>query len=254
VARLEGRQVVIGTAALLADHGVQDAELAGERARLEALGRTVVAVAEDGKALGLLAVSDGLKPDAAATVAALERAGLEIWMVTGDNARTAQAIAREAGIAPERVLAQVLPGGKSETVAQIQSRGRKVAMVGDGINDAPALAQADLGVAMGGGTDIAMEASGVTLVRGDLAGVPLALRLARRTLQVIRQNLFWAFIYNTLGIPVAAGLLYVFLRPGGPIGPLFGWEGTLNPMLASLAMALSSVSVVASSLRLRGFK
>ena len=254
VARLEGRPVVLGTPALLTEHGVPGTELEAERARLEALGRTVVMVAEGGKALGMLAVSDALKPDAATTLAALDRAGLEIWLVTGDNARTAQAIAREAGIAPERVLAEVLPGGKSETIARLQSRGRKVAMVGDGINDAPALAQADLGMAMGGGTDIAMEASAVTLVRGDLAGVPLALRLARRTLQVIRQNLFWAFVYNTLGIPVAAGLLYVFLRPGGPIGPLFGWEGTLNPMLASLAMALSSVSVVASSLRLRGFQ
>jgi P-type Cu+ transporter len=254
VARFEGRQVVLGTAALLAEHGVSSAPLEAERTRLEALGRTVVTVAEGGKALGVLAVSDGLKPDAAATVAGLRQAGHEIWMVTGDNAITAQAIAREAGIAPERVLAQVLPGGKSDMIAGLQRAGRKVAMVGDGINDAPALAQADLGVAMGGGTDIAMEASGVTLVRGDLAGVPLALGLARRTLQVIRQNLFWAFIYNALGIPVAAGLLYLFLRPGGPIGPLFGWEGTLNPMLASLAMALSSVSVVASSLRLRGFR
>jgi Cu+-exporting ATPase len=175
-------------------------------------------------------------------------------MVTGDNARTAHAIAREAGIAPERVRAQVPPGGKGAMIAELQREGRRVAMVGDGINDAPALAQADLGVAMGGGTDIAMEESGVTLVRGDLAGVPLALRLARRTLQVIRQNLFWAFVYNVIGIPIAAGLLYVVLRPGGPIGPLFGWQGTLNPMLASLAMALSSVSVVTSSLRLRRFR
>jgi Cu+-exporting ATPase len=253
VARLDGGPVVLGTPALMAEQGVPTQALDAERTRLEAMGRTVVTVAEGGVALGLLAVSDGLKPDAAATVTALGGAGIEVWMVTGDNARTAHAIAREAGIAPERVLAEVLPGGKSDTVARLQARGRKVAMVGDGINDAPALAQADLGVAMGGGTDIAMEASGVTLVRGDLAGVPLALRLARRTLQVIRQNLFWAFIYNTLGIPVAAGLLYVVLRPGGPIGPLFGWEGTLNPMLASLAMALSSVSVVVSSLRLRRF-
>ncbi len=253
MARLDGRPVVLGTPALLAEHGVSTMALETERARLEALGRTVVAVAEGGEALGLLAVSDGLKSDAAATVTALGGAGIEVWMVTGDNARTAHAVAHEAGIAPERVLAEVLPGGKSDTVSRLQTRGRKVAMVGDGINDAPALAQADLGVAMGGGTDIAMEASGVTLVRGDLAGVPLALRLARRTLQVIRQNLFWAFIYNILGIPVAAGLLYVLLRPGGPIGPVLGWEGTLNPMLASLAMALSSVSVVVSSLRLRRF-
>jgi len=175
-------------------------------------------------------------------------------MITGDNARTAQAIATQAGIAPERVLAQVLPGEKSAKIAALQAAGTRVAMVGDGINDAPALARADLGIAMGGGTDIAMEASGITLVRGDLAGVPVALRLARRTLQVIRQNLFWAFVYNTLGIPVAAGALYLLLRVGGPVGPLFGWQGTLHPMLASLAMALSSVSVVSSSLRLRGFK
>ncbi|MEK7824611.1 MAG: heavy metal translocating P-type ATPase [Candidatus Eisenbacteria bacterium] len=254
VAVLDGRAIVLGAPTLLAEQGVDLGPLEGARARLEAEGRTVIAVAENGTLLGLVAVSDTPKPDAPAAVAALARAGLEVWMITGDNPRTAQAVARAAGIAPERVLAQVLPGEKSARIAALQARGRKVAMVGDGINDAPALAQADLGVAMGGGTDIAMEASGITLVRGDLAGVPLALRLARRTLQVIRQNLFWAFVYNTLGIPVAAGLLFVFLRPGGPVGPVLGWEGTLNPMLASLAMALSSVSVVTSSLRLRGFR
>jgi len=175
-------------------------------------------------------------------------------MITGDNARTAAAVARAAGIEPGRVLAEVLPDRKSDMIRELQSRGRKVAMIGDGVNDAPALAQADLGIAMGGGTDIAMEASGITLVRGDLSGVSVALRLARRTMKVIRQNLFWAFVYNVLGIPVAAGLLYVILRLGGSVGPLFGWEGTLNPMLASLAMALSSVSVVTSSLRLRRFR
>jgi Cu+-exporting ATPase len=174
-------------------------------------------------------------------------------MITGDNARTAEAVARRVGIAPARVIAQVLPGEKAERIRRMQAAGRRVAMVGDGINDAPALAQADLGLAMGGGTDIAMEASHLTLVRGDLAAVPLALGLARRTMQVIRQNLFWAFAYNTLGIPIAAGLLYVFLRPGGPVGPVLGWQGTLNPMVASLAMALSSVSVVSSSLRLRRY-
>jgi Cu+-exporting ATPase len=254
VGSLEGRRVVMGTTALLDEHGIRHAVLEADRTRIEAQGRTVVSVAEDGRLLGLLGVSDGLKRDAPATVNELERTGLELWMVTGDNARTALAIAAEAGIAAERVRAEVLPGGKSAIIAELQARGRRVAMVGDGINDAPALARADLGMAMGGGTDIAMEASGVTLVRGDLAGVLLALRLARRTMFVIRQNLFWAFIYNTLGIPIAAGLLYVLLRRGGPIGPLFGWEGTLNPMLASLAMALSSVSVVTSSLRLKSFR
>ena len=254
VGEIEGRTVLLGTPGLLAEHHVTLVPLEADRARLAALGRTVVAVAEGGVALGLLAVSDRIKPDAEATVAALERAGLLVWMVTGDHALTAHAIAREAGIVPERVRAEMLPDGKREVVAELQRGNHRVAMVGDGLNDAPALAQADLGVAMGGGTDIAKEASGITLVRGDLTGVPLALRLARRTLLVIRQNLFWAFIYNTLGLPVAAGLLYVFLRPGGPVGPLVGWEGTLNPMLASLAMALSSVSVVTSSLRLKRFK
>ena len=254
VAKLEGRTVVLGTPALLDQHRVPHASLATERTRIEGQGRTVVLVAEGGSLLGLLAVSDGLKRDARATVAELEQEGLELWMVTGDNARTALAIAAEAGIPAERVRSEVQPGGKSSIIREMQLRGQRVAMVGDGINDAPALAQADLGVAMGGGTDIAMEASGVTLVRGDLAGVPLALRLARRTLHVIRNNLFWAFIYNVVGIPIAAGVFYVLLRRGGPIGPLFGWDGTLNPMLASLAMALSSVSVVTSSLRLRRFQ
>ena len=254
VALLAGKAVVVGSAALLAEQGVDLAALESGRARLEEAGRTVFAVAENGTALGLLAVADTLKPGAREAVAALERGGLEVWMITGDNARTARAIAAQAGVAPERVLAQVLPGEKSAKIAALQAAGQRVAMVGDGINDAPALAQADLGVAMGGGTDIAMEASGITLVRGDLAGVPVALRLARRTMQVIRQNLFWAFVYNTLGIPVAAGALYLLLREGGPVGPVLGWQGTLHPMLASLAMAFSSVSVVTNSLRLRGFK
>ncbi|MBI3540408.1 MAG: HAD-IC family P-type ATPase, partial [Candidatus Eisenbacteria bacterium] len=254
VATLAGRTVILGTPALLAEHGVMISALEGERAPLEAAARTVVAVAEDGQALGLLGVSDALKADAAATVASLTRAGLEVWLVTGDNAWTAHAVAHESGIAAEHVRAEVLPDEKGALVDELQRRGRVVAMIGDGINDAPALARSDLGVAMGGGADIALEASDITLVGGGLAGVPLALRLARRTMQVIRQNLFWAFAYNTLGIPIAAGLLYVFLRPGGPVGPVLGWSGTLNPMVASLAMALSSVSVVSSSLRLRTFR
>jgi P-type Cu+ transporter len=253
VAVLGGRAVVLGSPALVLEQGVSLEALESQRAALESDGKTVIAVAEEGALLGMLAVSDTLKPDAAETVATLGRSNLQVWMITGDNARTAQAVARAAGIAPERVLAEVTPAEKRAKIAELQEAGSKVAMVGDGINDAPALAQSDLGIAMGGGTDIAIEASAITLVRGDLKGVPLAIRLARRTLQVIRQNLFWAFIYNALGIPVAAGFLYVFLRPGGVVGPVLGWEGTLNPMLASLAMALSSVSVLTSSLRLRRF-
>jgi P-type Cu+ transporter len=253
VALLEGRAVTLGTATFLAGQGIGLGALAEQMARLEEEGRTVIAVADGGAAIGLIAVSDGLKPDAAETVAALGRSGFEVWMITGDNPRTAHAVARAAGIPAQRVLAGVLPAEKSAAIRGLQARGRRVAMVGDGINDAVALASADLGIAMGGGTAIAMETSHMTLVRGDLGAVKTAIALARRTMQVIRQNLFWAFVYNTLGIPVAAGLLYVLLRPGGPVGPLWGWQGTLHPMLASLAMALSSVSVVSSSLRLRRF-
>jgi len=254
VAVLDSRAVVLGTGAFLAEHGIELGALESRRGRLEDEGKTVIAVAQGGAPIGLIAVSDTLKPDAAAAVSSLARLGLEVWMITGDNPRTAHAVAREAGVPAERVLAGVLPGEKRARIQELERRGRRVAMVGDGINDAPALAQADLGIAMGEGTDIAMETSHMTLVRGDLKAVEVALALARRTLQVIRQNLFWAFVYNTLGIPVAAGLLYVWLRPGGPIGPLWGWQGTLHPMLASLAMALSSVSVVTSSLRLKRFR
>lgn len=250
---VDGRAVVVGTPELLAEYGASEAALASGRERLEAAGLTVLAVAENGALLGLLAFADTLKPDAPAAIAALERRGLEVWLITGDQPRTGQAIARAAGIAATRVLARVLPAGKSEAVRSARDAGKRVAMVGDGINDAPALAEADVGIAMGGGTDLAMEASGMTLVRGDLMGVDTALRLARRTLQIIRQNLFWAFVYNTLGIPIAAGALAPLLSPGGPIGPVLGWQGSLHPMIASVAMALSSVSVVLSSLRLRRF-
>ena len=254
MALLDGRVALVGTRALLRDQGVDDTALAAPRAQLESEGRTVFAVAMGGAPLGLIAVADTLKPDAREAVARLGGLGLELWMITGDHALTARAIAAEVGIAGDHVLAEVLPGDKRARIEQLQRGGRRVAMVGDGINDAPALAQADLGIAMGGGTDIAMEASGMTLVRGDVEGVEVALRLARRTMQVIRQNLFWAFVYNTLGIPVAAGALYVLLRSGGPVGPVLGWQGTLHPMVASLAMAFSSVSVVTSSLRLRTFR
>jgi Cu+-exporting ATPase len=249
-----GRALVAGTGALLAQYGVSEAPLERERDRLEELGRTVIAVAEGGECLGLIALADTPRPDAAATVAALRSDGAEVWLITGDHVRTANAIAATVGIDGEHVLAGVPPAQKAARVASLQSRGRRVAMVGDGINDAPALAQADVGIAMASGTDVAMEASGFTLVRGELAAARDALRLARRTMQVIRQNLFWAFAYNVVLIPVAAGALAPLLGHNPPDGPLWGWRGTLHPMLASLAMALSSVSVVTSSLRLHRFR
>jgi Cu+-exporting ATPase len=253
IALLEGRVVVVGAPELLAEQGATLEALDAERARLEADAHTVIAIAENGTALGLIALRDTLKPGARATVERLRGEGRQVWLITGDQPRTAEAVAREAGIAAECVMAGVRPGGKADAIARLQAQGKRVAMVGDGLNDAPALARADLGIAMGGGADVALEASDLTLVRGDLASVPLALALARQTLRVIRQNLFWAFAYNVLGIPVAAGALYLLLRSGGPIGPVWGWNGLLHPMLASLAMAFSSVSVVSNSLRLRRF-
>ncbi len=250
----QGRAIAAGSSAMLADYGATDAPLAAERERLEQAGRTVIAVAENGELLGLLGVSDTLRPEAPAVVRDLAAHGMQVWMITGDHARTAAAIAAQAGIAPDHVLAGVAPADKSAAIERLQQQGRKVAMVGDGLNDAPALARADVGLAMASGTDVAMAASAFTLLRGQLTAVPDALRLSRRTLHVIRQNLFWAFAYNVVLIPVAAGALVPLLAPGGAVGPLLGWQGTLHPMLASLAMALSSVSVVTSSLRLRGFR
>jgi Cu+-exporting ATPase len=248
-----GRAIAAGSKAMLEEYGVSETPLAAERARLERAGRTVVGVAEGGELLGLLGLADTVRPEAAGVVRALAARGLAVWMITGDNAESAAAVAAVVGIARERVMAAVLPSEKSAAIERLQREGRRVAMVGDGLNDAPALARADVGLAMASGTDVAMEASAFTLLRGDLAAVPDALRLARRTMQVIRQNLFWAFAYNVVLIPVAAGVLVPLLAPGGPIGPVLGWEGALHPMLASLAMALSSVSVVTSSLRLRRF-
>ena len=202
-------------------------------------GATAVAVAIDGEPAGVIVVSDPVKAESAAAVRDLRRAGHDVWLLTGDARATADAVARAVGIEPDRVVAEVLPGDKDAVVARLQAEGRRVAMVGDGINDAPALARADLGVAIGTGADVAIEASDVTLVGGDPRLVGSAIRLSRATTRVIRQNLFWAFAYNVVLIPVAMGVLY----------PAFGI--TINPGFAAAAMALSSVSVVTNSLRLR---
>ncbi|HYG11120.1 MAG TPA: heavy metal translocating P-type ATPase [Pyrinomonadaceae bacterium] len=239
-AEVEGRRVLLGNLRLMTERGVELADLPERAAVLTEAGRTAVYVAVDGVAAGALAVADEIKADSKAAVGALQQLGLEVVMLTGDNRRTAEAVAREVGI--ERVLAEVLPEGKAAEVRKLQAEGRRVAMVGDGINDAPALAAADTGIAIGTGTDVAIEASDITLIRGSLHGVVTAIALSRQTIKVIRQNLFWAFVYNTLGIPLAAGALY----------PFTGW--LLSPVVASAAMALSSVSVVANSLRLRRFR
>jgi P-type Cu+ transporter len=232
----EGR-VLLGNAALMQARGVDVEALGPRAAALAAGGKTVVYVAFAGHALGLVAVADELKPEAAAAVAALRRRGIDLAMLTGDQRTTALAIARQAGI--ERVLAEVQPEAKAREIAALKASGRVVAMVGDGINDAPALAQADVGIAMGSGTDVAIEAADVTLMRGDLGGVVTAVDLSRRTIRIVKQNLAWAFGYNVVLVPVAAGVLY----------PL--WGVLLSPILAGAAMALSSVSVVTNSLRLK---
>jgi Cu+-exporting ATPase len=239
-ATAQPRIVVIGTGRLMVERGIDVASFASARAAAEADGQTAVFIAIDDRAAGLAVVSDRIRPEAADAVRALTACGIESWLVTGDGRPTAEAVARAVGIPPDRVLAEVLPGGKAQAVEALQARGRHVAMVGDGINDAPALAQADLGIAIGTGADVAIEASDITLVGGDPRLVASSIVLSRRTMRVIHQNLFWAFGYNVLLIPVAMGVLY----------PTFGI--TLNPAMAAGAMALSSVSVVLNSLRLRG--
>jgi Cu+-exporting ATPase len=238
-ATIDGRRVLVGKAAFLDDQGTGTGILRAEAEQQAAQGRTAMYAAVDGRLLGLATVADTVKEDSAAAIAALQRLGLETVMITGDNARTAQAIAGQAGIG--RVLAEVLPDGKAEQIRRLQAQGKRVGMVGDGINDAPALAQADVGFAIGTGTDVAIEAADITLVSGSLGGVVTAVALSRATMRNIRQNLLLAFAYNTAGIPIAAGALY----------PLTG--GLLSPIIAASAMALSSLSVVGNASRLRRF-
>ncbi|HEX6669425.1 MAG TPA: HAD-IC family P-type ATPase, partial [Gemmatimonadales bacterium] len=237
---VDGHRVMVGNRSLLADAGVEPGRYAAESERLAADALTPVFVAVDGRVEAVIGVADAVKPGSREAVEALRRMGLRSVMLTGDDARAAAGVARAVGI--DQVVANVLPERKLEEIRRLQAQGRRVAMVGDGINDAPALAQADVGIAMGTGTDVAMEAGDITLMRGDPLGVPRAIALARRTMRVMRQNLFWAFVYNVVGIPIAAGALY----------PALGLR--LTPAMAAAAMAVSSVSVVMNSLRLRAVR
>jgi len=237
---VRGRQVLVGAARTMDRAGILTTQLDAKASELASEGRTPVFVAIDGKLAALLAVSDPVKPNSAAAIAALHALGIETVMITGDSHKTAAAIARQAGI--RTVVAEVLPGGKVDAIRDLSLGGRRVAFVGDGINDAPALAASDVGIAVGTGTDIAIESAGVVLMSGDLAGVPKAIAISKATIRNVRQNLFWAFAYNAALIPVAAGILY----------PWFGLQ--LSPMLAGAAMAASSVFVLANALRLRRFR
>ena len=232
--------VQIGTQRWMKELGIDTQALQTQWDKLEYLGRTVIWIAVDGKVQAIMGIADALKPSSASAVRALQKLGLEVVMLTGDNRRTAEALATEVGI--KRVLAEVRPEQKADTISKLQAEGKVVAMVGDGINDAPALAQADVGLAIGTGTDVAIAASDITLISGDLQGIVTAIELSRATMRNIRQNLFFAFIYNVAGIPIAAGILF----------PFFGW--LLSPIVAGAAMAFSSVSVVTNALRLRNFQ
>jgi Cu+-exporting ATPase len=235
--RVEQREVALGNSSLMAEVGEDVSQLHAEAELLRQDGRTVVFVAFDGVAAGMLGIADPIKTSTPAALRALKQAGLRVVMLTGDSTGTAQAVARRLGI--DEVHAEVMPRQKDEVVARLQAQGRIVAMAGDGTNDAPALARAHVGIAMGSGTDVAMQSAGVTLVQGDLRAIVRAVKLSRAVMRNVRQNLFFAFIYNALGVPIAAGVAY----------PVLGV--LLSPMLASATMAMSSVTVIANALRLR---
>ena len=239
-AKIDGHVVLAGNRKMMTEQNISLHLLEQESDRLAEEGKTPMYVAVDHQLTGIVAVADVVKASSKAAIESLHKMGIEVAMITGDNRKTAAAIAKQVGI--DRVLAEVLPQDKAGEVKKLQEEGRKVAMVGDGINDAPALAQADIGIAIGSGTDVAMESADIVLMHSDLMDVPTAILLSKKTIRNIKQNLFWAFGYNTIGIPVAAGVLYLF---GGPL---------LNPMLAAAAMSLSSVSVLSNALRLKRFK
>src|SRR5258708_4702419 len=238
---VEGQTILIGARRFLAERSLAVTELETQLETFEAQGKTAMLVAIDGALAGVVAVADTVKVGSAEAIERLHAQGLSVWMITGDNVRTAQAIAEQVGIAPAQILAEVLPEDKANQVQRLQRQGLVVAFAGDGINDAPALVQADVGIAMGTGTDIAMEASDITLVKGNLRSVATALALSRTTMHTIKQNLFWAFAYNSVLIPVAI------------LSPLIPFLKEQAPPFAAAAMALSSVTVVSNSLRLRWF-
>jgi Cu+-exporting ATPase len=237
---VEGKKVTLGNALLMDDIGIDPAPLEAKADEHRNEGQGVMFVAVDGRLAGLVVVADPVKDSAADAIAALHQEGIRIVMLTGDNRRTADAVARRVGI--DEVMAEVLPEQKQAKVAALRKEGRRVAMAGDGINDAPALAAADVGIAMGTGTDVAMESAAVTLVKGDLTGIVRARKLSRAVMRNIRQNLFFAFVFNAAGVPIAAGVLYPWFRI------------LLSPIIAGAAMSLSSVTVIGNSLRLRGVK
>jgi Cu+-exporting ATPase len=239
-ASVDGMLALVGNRKLMNDRNIDIDELKEKSEELAEEGKTPMFIAINGKISGLIAVADVVKENSGKAVKKLKDMGIEIVMITGDNEKTALAIGKEVGI--DNVLSEVLPKDKAVQVKRLQEEGRKVAMVGDGINDAPALVQADIGIAIGSGTDVAIESADIVLMKSDLMDVATAISLSKSTIRNIKQNLFWAFGYNTAGIPIAAGLLYIF---GGPL---------LNPMFAAAAMSLSSVSVVANALRLRNFR